>query len=100
MNKPNTPTMSNAPDPLVAELIAIVGASHVLTDDAATARYVGDWRRNFPGAARAVVRPASTAEVSRVVAACAANQVAVVPQGGDAGLVGAPRPTPRAAKCC
>lgn len=92
MNKPNTPTMSNAPDPLVAELIAIVGASHVLTDDAATARYVGDWRRNFPGAARAVVRPASTAEVSRVVAACAANQVAVVPQGGNTGLVGGSTP--------
>jgi FAD/FMN-containing dehydrogenase len=92
MNKPNTPTMSNAPDPLVAELVAIVGASHVLTDDAATARYVGDWRRNFPGAARAVVRPASTAEVSRVVAACAANQVAVVPQGGNTGLVGGSTP--------
>jgi FAD/FMN-containing dehydrogenase len=84
--------MSNPPDPLVAELIAIVGATYVLTDDATTARYVGDWRRKYPGAARAVVRPASTAEVSRVVAACAAKQVAVVPQGGNTGLVGGSTP--------
>lgn len=84
--------MPTSPDPLVAELIAIVGAPHVLTDDAATARYVGDWRRRYPGAARAVVRPASTAEVSRVVTACAASRVAVVPQGGNTGLVGGSTP--------
>jgi FAD/FMN-containing dehydrogenase len=84
--------MSNLPDPLVAELSAIVGATCVLTDDASTARYVGDWRRNFPGAARAVVRPASTAEVSRVVATCAAQGVPVVPQGGNTGLVGGSTP--------
>lgn len=84
--------MSNLPDPLVAELVAIVGGTHVLTDDASTARYVGDWRRNFPGAARAVVRPASTAEVSRVVATCAAQGVPLVPQGGNTGLVGGSTP--------
>ncbi len=84
--------MPNLPDPLVDELIAIVGSSHVLTDDMDTARYVGDWRRNFPGAARAVVRPATTQEVSRVVAACSARRVAVVPQGGNTGLVGGSTP--------
>lgn len=89
--------MSNLPDPLVDELSTIVGAAYVLTDDASTARYVGDWRRNFPGAARAVVRPASTAEVSRVVATCATQGVPVVPQGGNTGLVGGS--TPDASRC-
>lgn len=84
--------MSKLPDPLVAELASIVGATHVLTDDVSTARYVADWRRNFPGSARAVVRPASTAEVSRVVATCTAQGVPVVPQGGNTGLVGGSTP--------
>ncbi|WP_093202685.1 FAD-binding oxidoreductase [Variovorax sp. YR750] len=84
--------MSNPADPFVEELRAITGAVHVLTDDASTARYVGDWRRNYPGAARAVVRPASTEEVSRVVALCATWGVPVVPQGGNTGLVGGSTP--------
>jgi len=84
--------MSNLPDPLVVELAAIVGTAYVLTDEASTERYVRDWRRNFPGAARAVVRPASTAEVSLVVVACAAAGVPVVPQGGNTGLVGGSTP--------
>lgn len=84
--------MSTLPDPLVADLIAIVGATHVLTDAADTARYVSDWRRNFPGAARAVVRPANTQEVSRVVSLCSALGVCVVPQGGNTGLVGGSTP--------
>ena len=84
--------MSTLPDPLVADLVAIVGATHVLTDTADTARYVSDWRRNFPGAARAVVRPANTQEVSRVVSLCSAKGVCVVPQGGNTGLVGGSTP--------
>ncbi|MST34964.1 FAD-binding protein, partial [Acidimicrobiaceae bacterium USS-CC1] len=45
------------------------------------------------GAAVAVVRPGDTAEVAAVVAACAGAGVAVVPQGGNTGLVagGIPR---------
>ncbi len=84
--------MSKPADPFVEELRAITGAAYVLTDDADTARYVSDWRRNYPGAARAVVRPASTEEVSRVVAACTARGVPMVPQGGNTGLVGGSTP--------
>jgi FAD/FMN-containing dehydrogenase len=40
-----------------------------------------------------VVRPASTPEVAQVVARCAAENVAVVPQGGNTGLVGGSVPT-------
>lgn len=84
--------MPNQIDALTTALAAIVGASHVLTGPTDTARYTSDWRRNFPGAARAVVRPASTQEVSRVVALCAAEGVPVVPQGGNTGLVGGSTP--------
>lgn len=84
--------MPNQTDAFATALSAIVGPGYVLTGAADTARYAADWRRNFPGAARAVVRPANTDEVSRVVALCAAQGVAVVPQGGNTGLVGGSTP--------
>ena len=71
---------------LIARLRQIVGDTHVLTDGDLTA-YEQDWRRRVHGKALAVVRPASTAEVAAVVKACAANSMAIVPQGGNTGLV-------------
>ncbi len=52
------------------------------------ARYLEEPRGRFTGAAAAVVRPGSTAEVARVVALCAEARVAVVPYSGGTGLVG------------
>jgi FAD/FMN-containing dehydrogenase len=71
----------------------IVGKSNVLTAPADTAAYFTDWRRQYSAAAECVVRPASTAEVARVVALCAGEGVAVVPQGGNTGLSGGSVPT-------
>lgn len=64
-----------------------VGAAHVLTEGDLSA-WERDWRKRWHGKALAVVRPGSTAEVAAVVRACAAAQVAIVPQGGNTGLVG------------
>ncbi len=77
---------------LLATLARIVGAAQVLTEPDRTAPYETEWRRIYPGRARAVVRPATTDEVSRVVAACAAAGAAIVPQGGNTGLVGGSTP--------
>ena len=77
---------------LLERLAAIVGPANVLTTPADTIPYEADHRGVFPGACRAVVRPASTEEVSRVVAACAEAGVAIVPQGGNTGLVGGSTP--------
>jgi FAD/FMN-containing dehydrogenase len=79
-------------DDFIGMLAAIVGPAQVLTDPADTARYVAEWRGVYPGAARAVVRPASTQEVSQIVAACSRAGVPVVPQGGNTGLVGGSTP--------
>ena len=69
-------------------LRAAVGAANVLTPESGDlAAWEQDQRQRFRGKARAVVRPASTAEVAAVVRACAAAQVAIVPQGGNTGLV-------------
>ncbi|HUW38102.1 MAG TPA: FAD-binding oxidoreductase [Rhodocyclaceae bacterium] len=77
---------------LVQALEEIVGAGQVLTGAADMAPYLTDWRGRYSGSARCVVRPGSTEEVARVVARCAEAGVAVVPQGGNTGLVGGATP--------
>ncbi|MBL8432647.1 MAG: FAD-binding oxidoreductase, partial [Dechloromonas sp.] len=79
-------------DVLTATLANIVGPAHVLTEAADLAPYLTDWRGRYRGAARCVVRPASTAEVAAVVSACAAAGAPIVPQGGNTGLCGAATP--------
>ena len=71
----------------LADLRNAVGAAHVLHEGDRSA-WEQDWRRRWRGRSLAVVRPASTAEVAAVVKACAAHGLALVPQGGNTGLVG------------
>jgi FAD/FMN-containing dehydrogenase len=71
---------------LIEELRAICGAAHVLTEGDLSA-WEQDWRKRMRGKALAVVRPASTQEVARVVQACAAAGTSLVPQGGNTGMV-------------
>ncbi|KQV33473.1 FAD-binding oxidoreductase [Massilia sp. Root335] len=74
-------------DGFIERCSAIVGQANVLVDDHDTAPYLTDWRGRFTGRARAVVRPANTAEVAAVVRLCRDLRVPVVPQGGRTGLV-------------
>jgi FAD/FMN-containing dehydrogenase len=71
---------------VVDELRKIVGESHVLTEGDLAA-WEQDWRKRSRGKSLAVVRPGSTAEVARIVKACVAAGVSIVPQGGNTGLV-------------
>lgn len=50
--------------------------------------YLTDWRKRYTGKALAVVFPRTTAALQSIVKACVANGVAMVPQGGNTGLVG------------
>lgn len=47
-----------------------------------------DWMRKYRGHCRLVLKPASTEEVSKILKYCNENTLAVVPQGGNTGLVG------------
>jgi D-lactate dehydrogenase (cytochrome) len=51
------------------------------------AAYLTDWRGRFTGQARAVVKPADTAQVAALVKLCNEYRVPIVPQGGNTGLV-------------
>ncbi|MHB1204006.1 MAG: FAD-binding oxidoreductase [Rhodospirillaceae bacterium] len=73
-------------------LADIVGASALISDAAGMEPYLREERGLYHGKAALVVRPGSTAEVARIVAACAAAGVPIVPQGGNTGLCGGASP--------
>jgi (R)-2-hydroxyglutarate---pyruvate transhydrogenase len=63
-------------------------AGAVLTAPDDVARYNVDWLRQHRGASGVVVRPRSTADVAAALALCHDRRLAVVPHGGNTGLVG------------
>jgi FAD/FMN-containing dehydrogenase len=75
------------PGSLVRALAGVVGEGHVLTGEA-TLGFATDWTGRYRGRAAVVVRPVDTAEVAAVLALCTEAGLAVVPQGGNTGLVG------------
>ena len=79
---------------LEAALRTAVGNEHVLLDRDLRASHETDWTGRFTGMSRAVVRPATTAEVARVLSACCDARVPVIVQGGNTGLVGGSVPAP------
>lgn len=79
------------PAGLIAQLHAIVG-DRGLVAAAETAPYESDWRDAYHGKAAAVVRPATTEEVAKVIALLAGARVPIVPQGGNTSLCGASVP--------
>ncbi len=61
----------------------------MLSDPDLKSSYERDYTGRYVGRALHVVRPADSAEVAGVIAACARHGAPVVPQGGNTGLVGA-----------
>lgn len=80
-------------DDFDAGLLRRFGAAAVALGHDIPERYFQDWMTSSPvGTARALVRPASTQEVSDLLAMCHAQGVPVVPQGGRTGLAGGAQP--------
>ena len=76
----------------VEKLRGIVGDKGLILDDQGKHPFLTDWRENYLGRALAIVRPATTEEVAAVVKLCAAEKVAIVPQGGNTGMSGGATP--------
>ncbi len=72
----------------VLDLLGKAAGSHVIVDPEVVASYTTDWTGRFVGQSPAVVRPGSTEEVAAIVETCRDLGVALVPQGGNTGLVG------------
>lgn len=52
------------------------------------AAYLEEWRGRWPGRTPLILAPSSTEELSRIMASAYARNIAIVPQGGNTGLVG------------
>ena len=82
------PTPLASVSDLPARFAAIVGDKHVVTDLQDMALHLTEPRDLYTGKALCIVRPGSTAEVAAVLKICQETGTAVVPQGGNTGLVG------------
>ncbi|MCC7325378.1 MAG: FAD-binding oxidoreductase [Burkholderiales bacterium] len=85
--------MADSDATLLGCFAGIVGGAQVLSAAADIEPYLSDWRGRYHGAARAVVRPGSTAEVAAILRACSQTGTPVVPQGGNTGLCGGATPS-------
>jgi D-lactate dehydrogenase (cytochrome) len=86
------PVAPPLPPELIAQFSAIVGDKYAVTDAADIAPYVTEERGLFQGRSPLVLRPGSTAEVSAICKLATEHRVALVPQGGNTGLVGGQTP--------
>src|SRR5689334_20269453 len=80
------------PQPVLARLMDAVGARGFSTEPAEMAPHLEEWRSKYKGRSALLLKPATTAEVSAILAICNETGTAVVPQGGNTGLVGAQIP--------
>ena len=86
-------TLDNRPDKatdpaLLSRFAAIVGDKYAITDPSAQAPYLVEMRDLFRGHSPMVLRPGSVAEVSAILKLANETGTAIVPQGGNTGLVG------------
>src|ERR1700732_4821985 len=77
---------------LIARFRAVVGDKYAVTEPADVAPYVTEERGLFRGHSPLVLRPGTTAEVSAICKLATEHKIALVPQGGNTGLVGGQTP--------
>ncbi|KAI1312099.1 hypothetical protein F5Y03DRAFT_341355 [Xylaria venustula] len=89
------PRFAQITDDHVAHFRSLLGTDSALVDGVTgdvsaddMEPYNGDWMRKYRGHCRLVLKPGSTEEVSAILKYCNDNMLAVVPQGGNTGLVG------------
>lgn len=66
----------------------LIGSQNVLTDQNDMDGYLHEWRDKYIGQAAAVLRPGSVSDVAGIAKIAHEEKVALVPQGGNTGLVG------------
>ena len=91
MNIAHTAVPPLSPE-LIAKFRSIVGGKYAVTDQADIVPYVTEERDLFKGRSPLVLRPGSTAEVAAICKLASAHKIALVPQGGNTGLVGGQTP--------
>ena len=91
------PHVAHNPQPplskdLMAQFIAIVGAKNAITDPADQEPYLVEQRNLYRGNTPLILRAGSTEEVSKILKLANETKTAIVPMGGNTGLVGGQTP--------
>lgn len=77
---------------VLSELKDFLGPKGFNDDPQAMAPWLTDWRGRYTGRAAALVSPANTREVAEIVRWAARHRIAIVPQGGNSGMVAGATP--------
>ncbi|CAD6220828.1 unnamed protein product [Miscanthus lutarioriparius] len=67
---------------------SVLGENGVVQDEDRVAVANVDWMGKYRGASQLLLLPKNTTEVSKILSYCNTRRLAVVPQGGNTGLVG------------
>src|SRR3954467_9640089 len=86
------PAIPPLPPELIEKFRAIVGPRQALTEASDVASYVTEERNLFHGRTPLVLRPGTTAEAAAICKLASEHRIALVPQGGNTGLVGGQTP--------
>ncbi len=73
---------------ILAQIRDVVGPKGYCDDPTDIAPHLTEWRGKYKGQSGLLLKPSSTEQVSKVMALCTKGHIAVVPQGGNTGLVG------------
>ncbi|KAG0201365.1 hypothetical protein BGX28_005790 [Mortierella sp. GBA30] len=72
----------------IAYFKSILAPSAIAQDEEDLEAFNNDWMQKYRGQSKLVLKPSSTEQVSKILKYCNDNKLAVVPQGGNTGLVG------------
>jgi len=84
--------MTHSAPEVLNRLTDILGDKNVLLNPGDMAKYLDEPRKKFHGSAAAVLRPQTTGQVSEVLKLANETGTAIIPQGGNTGLVGGQTP--------
>ena len=68
---------------------SLLDSKDIITDSEQMAPFLTEWRDKYQGSAAAVLQPRSVDELSAIVKIANKQEIGLVPQGGNTGLVGA-----------
>jgi len=78
---------------ILDQLKGIVGQGNYIDDALKMNSYLSDWRNQFQGLSPLILKPVDCNMVSKILILCNKHHIAIVPQGGNTGLVGGSIPS-------
>ena len=88
LKPPRNPHFSQLSPSHLAYFNSILKPTEIITDPADLPKYNIDWMDKYHGSSKLVLQPHTVPQISQILSYCNSENLAVVPQGGNTGLVG------------